>query len=303
MSARLSARAAALALPLALALATPAALHAQGPLGSGTVSFNFTGFRGPSRVYQDPNDPNTFITNGLVNGVAPTQTGQLVPTGSVFLPNAAYGMGQQALSGSSVSLLYDFFSPGSPFENVISFLPAPFTNVPQGQNVTLGRLTFKNGGWFGAGPSAAFNVPTFLDFTITTNSATPAFSQTFNGTLVMAVHSPTSADCSTPAGQDAEADWLYITGPGIIGGPTTNSLRVYDNGCLPAGFTTTGSADLVAQFNSLDLVGFQNASGGFIAPSTDPITPEVVPEPATVVLTASGLLMVGVAARRRRTRG
>jgi hypothetical protein len=68
-----------------------------------------------------------------------------------------------------------------------------------------------------------------------------------------------------------------------------------------------GTADLVAQFNSLEIKGFENASGGgFLNPSitaelTPPSGTSVVPEPSTYALFATGLVGLFAVRRRRRS--
>jgi hypothetical protein len=55
----------------------------------------------------------------------------------------------------TVSMRFEGVSAGSPEENIISFNPRTFSNVATGQDFVLGTLTFKNGGWNGAGYTAA----------------------------------------------------------------------------------------------------------------------------------------------------
>jgi len=302
-------RARKLALALALAaLLGPSTLHAQ-YVGSGSVSFSFWRFRGPA--YQWNIDPNqNFPLQGLVNNAVPSTFEQVVNC-PVANPNCRLAVYSEALTGSSVSFRYDAPSTpsGSVRENVVSFTPNAFNNVPLGRDFVLGSLQYQNGAWFGGGDPGFGNIPTFLDFVITTTATSGGdrFNQTFSGTIVMVTNNPQPEDCSTLAGQQAQADYLYLlpsTSSVILGGGnSTNSLRVFDNLCGPNG-TNVGTADLVAHFNSLEIKGFENPSGdGYVNPSiTGELTPpsgtSVVPEPSTYALFATGL--VGLFAVRRR---
>ena len=292
------------------ALLGPSTLHAQ-DVGSGFVSFSFTRFRGPA--YQWNTDPNSnFPIQGLVNGASPSTFDQVVTCSRPDTdPDCRLTLYSEALTGNSVSLRYDrtFTPAGSIFENLVSFTPNAFTNVPLGRDFVLGSLRYQNGGWFGGGDPGAGTIPTFLDFVITTTATSggASFNQTFSGTIVMVTNNPYYDCVNTLQGQQAEADYLYIspstTSVILGGGNSTNSLRVYDYSCGPTG-TNVGTADLVAQFNSLEVKGFENASGGgFVNPSiTQELTPpsgtSVVPEPSTYALFATGL--VGLFAVRRR---
>jgi hypothetical protein len=302
-------RARKLALALALAaLLGPSTLHAQ-DVGSGFVSFSFTRFRGP--VYQWNIQNNNFPLQGLVNNAVPSTFEQVVNC-PVANPDCRLTVYSEALTGSSVSLRYDapFTPPGSARENVVSFTPNAFNNVPLGQDFVLGTLQYQNGAWFGGGDPGFGNIPTFLDFVITTTATSGGapFNQMFYGTIEIVTNNPQPEDCSTLAGQQAQADYLYISSTNgiILGGPATNSLRVFDYLCGPTDMNV-GTADLVAQFNSLEIKGFENASGGgFLNPSitaelTPPSGTSVVPEPSTYALFATGLVGLFAVRRRRRS--
>jgi hypothetical protein len=304
-------RARQLALALALAaLLGPSTLHAQ-DVGSGSVSFSFTQFRGPAYQW-NTNPSSNFPIQGLVNGASPSTFDRVVTCSRPDTdPNCRLTLYSEALTGNSVSMRYDrtFTGAGTIFENLVSFTPNAFNNVPLGQDFVLGSLLYQNGAWFGAGDPGGGTIPTFLDFVITTTATsggTP-FNQMFYGTIELVTNNPSPEDCSTLAGQQAQADYLYISSASsiILGGPATNSLRVYDNFCGPT--TNVGTTDLVAQFNSLEVKGFENASGGgFVNPSiTQELTPpsgtSVVPEPSTYALFATGLVGLFAVRRRRRS--
>jgi PEP-CTERM motif len=275
--------------------------------GSGTVDFRFLGFDGPiaASTLDNLGSPGNWIVPGLVNGVDPAASipPYLLGWTSAGSPSSDIGFvrGPMTLAPTStVSLRYASELPGSTLENLISFTPRPFTNVPVGQDFVLGTLTFQNGGWLGAGFSAADNVPTHLDFEVSTSSADGgAFNQTMYGRVTMVVHAPQGNDQTTLAGQEAEADFIYITDYADPS-QTFGALRVFDECCRPAGAGSVGSVDVVARFNSLDMVRIANVQGGFITESIDPL-PGVapVPEPETYLMLLAGAAVVGWAARRR----
>jgi hypothetical protein len=224
--------------------------------------------------------------------------------GLPYFPN--YILGYAPMSGSVANFAY----AGGYGANQISFTPAAFTNVAQGEDFSLGTISFTNGGWFGGERSLAnTEVPSAFYFTLTTNSAEDAFNQTFTGFIQMTVHAPYTGtnDCSVLAGQQAEADWISVISTANLSVP--NSLRVYDDGCLPNGATNRGTAQLIGRFGSLHVVGLADPGGsGFLIadnnalPSVAPLPPPVlggVPEPASWALMIGGFGLAGSARRRR----
>jgi hypothetical protein len=257
--------------------------------GSGTVAFEFTYFTGP---FAEFNGTST-TSSGLLNG-AP-----IVPSGSTGTAYAdpgntrGYRTGSTAIAGdpSSVSLSY----AGGSDPTVISFQPIDFTNQQVGVPFTIGRFTFTNGQWYGAGQTAALNTPTVLGFTLTTTGAGGAatlYTQTLVGEIILTVTNPQPADYTTLAGQQAEADWISLSSPNTL--RPFQAFKVYDSFAKPTGATSTGTVDLVAIFGSLYLDTFANPTGGGF------LTASPVPEPATLSLAACGLLGLTLVRRRRR---
>ncbi len=287
---------------LAVAVIAAPAAAAAPHTGSGTVSFAFTGFSGPfaqTLAANDPADAGAWLSVGAINGVVPSFTGSAV----VSNPNVKLVVGAAAVSGTSADFVYiDAYRP-NPIHNIVSFTPAAFSDVTQGQNFTLGTMGFTNGQWYGGDANPLFNVPLYLDFTLSTASATAAFNQTITGRIKVVTNVAAGYDCTQPQVQRDEADFLTVDSSANLG--STGSLRVYDQLCKPAGATNFGSIDLIAQFGSLHIAGFANPGGsGFYSPSgvPGPLPVGGVPEPATWALLVAGFGIAGLSLRRRTQR-
>lgn len=274
--------------------ATDAAAYLKPPsisqtYGSGTVSFEFTYFNGPFAEF------NSAGTNssGLLNG-AP-----IVPSGSTGMAYAdagqTYGFrtGSTPIAGDPTSVSLSYI--GGSIPTVISFQPINFTNQQVGVPFTIGRFTFTNGQWYGAGQTVALNTPTVLGFTLKTTGtggAATLYTQTIVGEIMLTVNNPQPADYSTLAGLQAEADWISLSSPVIL--RPFPAFRVYESFAKPEGATNTGSVDLVAIFGSIYLDTFDNPTeGGFLTASP-------VPEPSALALMVCGLLGLSLLRQRRR---
>lgn len=257
--------------------------------GSGTVGFEFTYFTGP---FAEFNFAGT-TSSGLLNNAPIVPSGS---TGTAYAdPGHTYGFqtGSASIAGhpTSVSLSY----AGGSDPTVISFQPFNFTNQQVGVPFAIGRFTFTNGQWYGAGQTAALNTPTVLGFTLTTTGtggAASLYTQTLVGEIMLTVTNPQPADYTTLAGMQAEADWISLSSPAIL--RPFPAFHVYDSFAKPPGATNTGSVDLVAIFGSLYLDTFDNPTGGGF------LTVSAVPEPATLSLMACGLFGLILVRRRRR---
>ncbi|MBC8087918.1 MAG: PEP-CTERM sorting domain-containing protein [Phycisphaerae bacterium] len=264
--------------------------------GSGSATFRFTQFRGPFQS----TDGTQIFESGVINttnfsGLIPTATGT---NSAGFTSGFYYDIGSHALNGSFVGLQTSFGGPATIFD----FTGASYSNIGLGTPFLLGSLTFTNGVWLGSGATAANNVPTELDFEITTTSSLgSAFTKTITGTLTHVVNG--NADCTIPSSQLISADWVYLTSSAFVAGPTSSAFRVLDKTCSPAGSSGIGTVELWGAFNSLDLLDFRNPSGGILTPGIGvyvPPSPTVVPEPSTVLLVGAGIMAMALGRVRRR---
>jgi hypothetical protein len=302
------------AFALAAALTTAATLHAQSPTVS--VTWDFLRFRGPfDRVFSPSctipsTDPLCQTSEARVNGrtVDPTGFQAEQPSSSPSQNFSVLGL-VNGLTGRTVTFGTTRF--GTSANNILEFTPAQDLVGLVGEPVRLGTLSFTNGNWWGSsseGPS--FNVPSFFDFRLTTTSTDQRFNQTFEGHIRLIVTFNNAPNPATLAGQEAQADYVYIEGSNTAGTgatgqlQTTNAFRVFDSNAF--GYSNIGSAELWAEFNSLDLLGFRNPTGGgFVTQSIDVLGPDganptPVPEPNTALLVATAATLGALWGRVRR---
>jgi hypothetical protein len=269
---------------------------AQAATGSGQVHFNFTHFDGPFALVQpsgDVNDPSTWLLSGLVNGSQPTLNGHNTDDGQ---GNTNIG-GNLAISGQATTLVYG--NVPSAVASVISFTPDSFSSISTGEAFRLGTISFTNGQWLGGSTTAALNAPVTLSFHLSTTSGDqPAFNQGFDDSFTIVTNQAGDV-CDTLAGQQDEADFIYLSSH-----PQFGSLRVFDQACKPAAATNVGTVELWAKFGSLDLLDFRSpGQSGFLTDSVavGPIGGSGgVPEPAAWSLMILGFGATGAAIRKRR---
>jgi len=280
---------------LLLSLALTFLLHgsASATTGSGTVDFNFTGFSG-AFAWADPgteNNPSLGPNNivGTVNGVVPAFNGSEVDRG-LF---GQFIIGGDAQIGGTTATMVRGDPQGQQLPNVIQFTPVSFSNITTGQPFELGTLSFTNGAWFGG----TGNMPVNLSFTIQTHSSTPEFNQLRGGEFTMVTNTrPSGSDCSDPAIQKDEADFVYLNDS-----PALGSLRVYEAFCpITASPPQTGSIELWFRFGSLDPDSLRNVQGDAFYSTSTAIGPLGVPEPSTWMLMLAGVGALGWAVRRQR---
>lgn len=304
--------------------------------GSGSIDFQFLNAYGPFGLVEsnDPADPTSWFYSSAFNGQQSTggyTDGSPYFTGVHGVASGYgydYGVGgrtfTQAPSGasgglgpSSVTFTQSILGTDIGESNALSFTSNGFSNVEKGQLFTLGTLSFTNGNWYGAGATAAQNTPTLFGFVMATHSPDgAAFNQTSYGIISLTVNSPSNNNLSTLAGMEAEADWItvyafnsiadygsafnaMISNPGGAGNGI-GTFRVFDSFASPAGYTTTGTIDIMGMFNSLDLLGLANPASGFLTASNAPlpVAGGGVPETGIWAMMLLGFGAVGAAMRR-----
>ncbi len=207
-------------------LAAPTWALAQSP-GSGSVNFEFTSYTGPIGISLQADTFNSaaWFNRGLVNEESSVSVTGWSTRGQGSDSDGCVIGSARVYNTPTVALRSITTAAGSAGENLISFTPRPFNNVLPGQDFVLGTLSFQNGFWFGSGPTAAFNAPADLAFNLGTTSVDGAqFNQSISGNIRLVVHAPDGLDYSTLAGQQAEADWVYIDSPALLAAP--QALRV-----------------------------------------------------------------------------
>lgn len=277
-------------LSVLLMISTPSAALAA----SGTVNFSFTGYEGPYAFVQqgaDPQNPANQLLVGEINGAVPAFAG-VAPDGFGF----DTVLGTTGLSGQTATFVYN---DGASVANVISFTPSSFTDVEIGETFVLGTIGFTNGQWFSGNVAAGVSLPAFFSFNLGTVSATPGFTQSIAGQLVVTTNQTIPQDCTTLAGQQNQADFVSI-GSSAATGPL-GTLRVFDLGCKAASVSNSGTIQLLGRFGSLELVGLANpGGGGFFAPGTGTGPIGGIPEPDSWALLITGFGLTGAVLRRCR---
>jgi hypothetical protein len=159
--------------------------------------------------------------------------------------------------------------------NTFQFNGNAFTNQPLGVDFVAGLLFYHNG------TIVVASTVNSVDLDLTSTGDSTPFNQSLTVPITI-VQTPNIFP--TPA---ENADYIYFTDH-----PEFGSFRVYEG----AGTTV----EVIAKFNSLDLVGFGavgDSSAGFV---NGTIT--AIPEPTTLVLSGTALFGLAIALRRLRTR-
>src|SRR5262249_53202885 len=109
---------------------------------------------------------------------------------------------------------------------------------------------------------------------------------------------PNFEPCPTPSGSNPCDDLVTITN-GIVNVPITIGSDEYAFNLL--GFSNDGGATILSQFASPE--GGQNSAQlyGVVGAPRSPVTPDAVPEPASMILLGSGLAAAGLRRYRRRS--
>jgi hypothetical protein len=276
--------------------------------GSGVVTFGFVQFYGPiANIAAADIGADPWFNQGRFNGVLATPDGSFIPSAGNPDFGLARGSVNFAPGTQTVAWRYDWVAPGAAGENLLSFVPATFSNVAVGESFRLGTLTYQNGFWHGGGSTPAQNVPSFFSFNLGTISPDGAqYNQSTSGFITNVVNQvdlPFDYVSTNPTAQLAEADWIYLTQQGNA---PLGSLRVYDSCCRPGGFSSVGSIELWGRFGSLELVELRNPQGGVFTSGIGPLDPGTpggppgVPEPASWAMLIAGFGLTGAAMRRRR---
>ena len=273
-----------LSLVAALAL-VPMPGHAA-TTASGTVSIS-----GALTSFQSALSPYYTSGNGSLNGTPLAIDSGLPPVVYAGGDSTLYPQSQTvSLAAGTTSVQFEYTDGigATANPNRVSFLAASPADVTVGDTFKIGTLTYTNGFWY---PFAS------IGLTITTHSSVAALdNHSFVGNIIVKVSSPVPFD---PNDYEANADYFYLQD---ANGPLASlgSVRVYEQSFQPPSHPgNTGSVDLYAQIGSLIPKRFDNPSAGaFLSNSLDPITASV-PEPATYMLLAAGLSLVGMLAKRR----
>jgi hypothetical protein len=213
-----------------------------------------------------------------VNGIPLTSTGVPVPPGpwgsTYFEGNTVtFNPGVTSLSFGYDPDTTDPANPLSFIQNAFRFKAPPVADVNKGDVFNLGEFEFTNGQWY---------YQTDVGFVLTSHSTDPELdNHTFIGTIRLLSN---STDGSDP---EAEADFFSF-----LERPDLGSCRVYDQFSQPASNPgNVGTCALDGRIGSLIPTRLYSVdAGAFTDPSTTgPLADAAVPEPATLVLLASGL--------------
>ena len=272
--------------------------------GSGTISGVFsnsaqttsTGIDNEAFVLVDELPAGADVLEAFRNSVLPTTSAQLA---NLPISNGAgtstYRWGLEALpannpsrlvvNGEELADIFEFFGDDASFVdgaftggvisrifdlsgNSLSFSSGGFENQQRGETFVAGHLEYSNEENLGG-----TSVPS-VSLTLSSLSENPEFNQSLEIPISI-VTVPNDGDI------EANADFIFFTNR-----PELGSFRVLEG--------ETTSVEVLAEFNSLDLIGFgeiADSSVGFLSFSVS------VPEPSTLAFIA---LSIGMGLSRRR---
>jgi hypothetical protein len=156
----------------------------------------------------------------------------------------------------------------SPSTNQLVFNGFDFTNQPKGETFVAGTIEYFNGVARGTSDNPATNtsVPS-VDLRLTSASLDPDFVQELNERIVI-VSTPNMSDENGVLIDEISADYIYFRDR-----PELGSFRVFEEHGT--------NVEVLAEFNSLDLIGF----GAVGDPSVGFVSPYVtIPEPGSALL-------------------